>query len=264
MIFTFCQKMLLEQERLETEIKSIQEQIRKLPPGKLVCSHNGNRFKWYQSSGHKQTYTYIPKSNRKLAEQLAVKQYLLLLEKELLKQQKAVASYLTTSSANNNAIEQLFSDSSGYAELLSSYFKPLSQELSDWTNEPYEHNTKYPEQLIHRVSSGIKVRSKSEAMIATLLYINKIPFRYECALQLGDATVFPDFTIRHPHTGQIYYWEHFGMMDNPSYCQKALSKQELYISNKIFPSINLLTTYETKDNPLNTDLVENMLRYYFV
>ena len=59
------------------------------------------------------------------------------------------------------------------------------------------------------------MRSKSEAMIAMSLYVQKIPYRYECELKLGSITLFPDFTIRHPETGEIFYWEHFGMMDKP-------------------------------------------------
>ena len=41
------------------------------------------------------------------------------------------------------------------------------------------------------------MRSKSEAMIAMSLYVQKIPYRYECELKLGSITLFPDFTIRH-------------------------------------------------------------------
>ncbi|MFQ8777759.1 MAG: hypothetical protein ACLR78_10425 [Roseburia sp.] len=63
------------------------------------------------------------------------------------------------------------------------------------------------------------MRSKSEAMIAMLLHLNAIPYRYECALSLGGVTLFPDFTIRHPVTGVLYYWEHFGLMDDPAYAK---------------------------------------------
>ena len=129
---------------------------------------------------------------------------------------------------------------------------------------PFEHNEKNPEQLIHKTISGNFVRSKSEAFIAMLLHINRIPFRYECALQLGETTIFPDFTIRHPETGQIYYWEHFGLMDNPAYCKNAFSKLQLYVSGGIIPTIHLITTYETLENPLSSELVENIVQQYFL
>lgn len=96
------------------------------------------------------------------------------------------------------------------------------------------------------------------------LHNNDIPFRYECSLNLNGITVYPDFTIRHPKTGKFYYWEHFGKMDDPHYVKTTLSKLELYISNDIFPSINLITTYETNNNPLDIEMVENIIQYYFL
>lgn len=96
------------------------------------------------------------------------------------------------------------------------------------------------------------------------LYKYKIPFRYECILQLDDIFIFPDFTIRHPETGEVFYWEHFGMMDNPNYSKKVLSKLQLYISNGIIPSIQLITTYETKENPLSSEVVEKIVEHYFL
>lgn len=97
-----------------------------------------------------------------------------------------------------------------------------------------------------------------------LLHTSKIPFRYECALPLGDVIVYPDFTIRHPRTGQLFYWEHFGMMDNPAYIKNAFSKLQLYTEHGIVPSIQLLTTYETKEHPLDFAAAENLVKLYFL
>ncbi|MBQ7840401.1 MAG: ATPase [Lachnospiraceae bacterium] len=254
--------MLSRQQRLKEKIASIQEKISRLPAGKLICTRNGDRIKWYHSDGH--ILTYLPKKQRKLAEQLAAKKYLTLLAEDLLREQKAIDSYLRHLPTDTGDSDQLLLGGSGYAELLTPFFKTKSQELSDWMNEPYECNEKYPEQLIHKTATGIFVRSKSESMIAMWLYTNGIPFRYECALHLGEITVFPDFTIRHPQTGHVYYWEHFGMMDQSAYCKSAISKMELYTSNKIYPSIQLLTTFETKENPLTSDIVEKMVEHYFL
>ncbi len=127
---------------------------------------------------------------------------------------------------------------------------------------PYDRSPKYPEQLIHKTAAGVMVRSKSEAIIAMLLHTHKIPFRYECALSLNNVTIYPDFTIHHPLTGQIYYWEHFGMMDNPTYSQNTCSKLQLYATNGIYPTIQLITTFETKENPLDSEYVEALIRHF--
>lgn len=129
---------------------------------------------------------------------------------------------------------------------------------------PYQKNMKYPEQLTHRTPSGNIVRSKSEEMIDMCLYTNRIPYRYECALELGEVTLFPDFTILHPETGKLYYWEHFGQADDPAYCRQIFSKLQLYALHGMIPSINLITTYETKENPLNSENIEKIISHYFL
>jgi hypothetical protein len=42
-----------------------------------------------------------------------------------------------------------------------------------------------------------------------------------------------NFTIRHPHTGKIFYWEHFGKMDNESYAKNTIAKLSFYVNHEI-------------------------------
>lgn len=251
-----------EYDRLQTQISHLQTELKKYPDGHLICSKNQSRCKWYQSDGHNKVY--IPKSNRHLAEQLSVKKYLSLLLEDLKNEQRAIEFYLRHHKTNVGRAEKLLTDTSEYQNLLKPYFTPLSQELSDWIHAPYEHNLLYPEQLIHKSISGNFLRSKSEAIIDMLLFVNKIPFRYECSLVLGEVTLYPDFTIRHPHNGTTFYWEHFGLIDNASYSANAFSKLQLYTTHKIYPSIQLITTYETKEHPLTTDTVEKIISDFFL
>lgn len=216
--------MLAEQARLKEQIKDLEKQLRNYPEGKLICTRNNNRYKWYVSDGH--TQTYIPKKNRRYAEQLAAKKYL----------------------------------SSLYEELMQEYLA----ELYNWMHAPYDSNNNFPEQQIHKTLSGNMVRSKSEALIDMALFTNKIPFRYECVLHLGEAVIYPDFTIRHPKTGVIFYWEHFGLMDDPIYCKNACTKLHLYATHNIIPTHQLITTYETKAKPLTSDVIEHIIRNYFI
>ena len=240
----------------------MQEQLDQLPEGKLICAHGRNCFKWYVSDGkHK---TYLPKKERAFAEQLAFKKYLSLQLQDLLCQKKALEAYLKQDFSKMGAAERLLKEHSGYQELLHSHFKPKSQTYSEWAARPYECNTSYPEHLIHKTSAGFSVRSKSESMITHFLYSHQIPFRYECALHLGTATIYPDFTILHPTTGETYYWEHFGKMDDPIYANNACSKLQLYQSYQIIPTIRLIITYETKQSPLCYEQIEMIAKYYFL
>lgn len=255
------QRILNESQRLKEQINAIQHQIKELPDGNLICTRDGKYHKWYQSDGH--TQTYIPKKNRQLAEQLAAKKYLSLLSEDLLHEKKALDFYLRHHSSTPNQADSLLANNPEYQELLMPLFTPLSQELLNWQNAPYITNPNYSAQLSIKTCSKNLVRSKSEALIDMALFTKGIPFRYECALQLNNITLYPDFTIRHPQTGKTYYWEHFGLMDKPAYCEKVSSKLQLYISNGIIPSIDLITTYETKENPLSPETVERIIEFYF-
>lgn len=228
----------------------------------MFCSHNGKYTKWYYRNEKRQIY--IPKSNRPLAEALAAKKYLQLRLQDLITEKASIDSYLKNHKSNPLTSDQFLMNSPEYQELLSSFFTPTSLEISAWLNSPFEKNLRFPEQIIHRTISGIYVRSKSEALIATLLYTHKIPFRYECALHLGELTFYPDFTIMHPITHKIYYWEHFGLMDDSQYCQKTFSKLEFYASHDILPSHQLITTFENKTNPLDSEYVNSLIEHYFL
>lgn len=255
------EKIKKEHLRLQKQIKTVQDTIDTMPEGKLICCHQGTHCKWYLSDGH--TKTYIPKSNRSLAEQLAAKKYLSTLNKDMKKELKALEFYLRHYDRSPSKAYQLLTEPSGYLELLSPYFQPLSQELDKWASASFPKNPAHPEHLIHKTVSGHLVRSKSEAMIDLFLSSNHIPFRYECKLSLDEQILYPDFTIRHPHTGEYIYWEHFGLMDDPVYCQNVGSKISLYSSHGIIPSIHLITTYETQNHPLSTETIQNIINHYF-
>lgn len=259
-VFTIYEQMCLESKRLDEQINSLHTQIESLPKGKIICTPNGKGYKWYRSDGHKSVY--IPKSQRNLAEQLAIKKYLQQIENDCIQEKIAIDFYLRHHSPST--VEDMLINKPGYQELLSPYFKPQSQIIEDWINAPFEQNPKYPEKKIHKTSSGNVVRSKSEALIDMVLYTNKIPFRYECALQLDGFVIYPDFTIMHPKTGKIVYWEHFGRMDDPKYNRNIGDRIQSYINNGIIPGIDLITTYETSECPLTVQDIERVVKEHFL
>ena len=133
-----------------------------------------------------------------------------------------------------------------------------------WQSDRYERCKKHEDALVIKGTQGKMLRSKSEAIIDRMLYKNGILFRYEEKLILKGITIYPDFVIRHPKTGEYYYWEHFGMMDEEEYRNHACEKIKLYCDNGIIPSINLIATYETKDHPLSIEQVEKIITEYFL
>lgn len=99
------------------------------------------------------------------------------------------------------------------------------------------------------------VRSKSEAIIANMLFQYGINFKYEEPLYAPDGSMYiPDFTVT--FRGETYYWEHVGMLNNAKYKYHWENKLQWY--NKHFKD-KLLITYES-DN-LSID-AKNIIEKY--
>jgi len=181
----------------------------------------------------------------------------------LFHEKEAIQAYLNHCYKFPKQADKLLEENSKFREMIFSQMNSLEQELLDWQKSPYEKNSNYPEQLIHKTISGHFVRSKSEALIDMTLTKYGIPFRYECALELGNRVIYPDFTLRHPRTGKTLYWEHFGLMDDLNYCHNTSMKMQLYSVNGIIPSIDLIMTFETREHPLYIEQVETIVEQYF-
>ena len=102
---------------------------------------------------------------------------------------------------------------------------------------PVEIDGRYLEVgLIHRTRKGHAVRSKSEVIIADLLYSEHIDYQYEQPLDMPDGSRrLPDFTITDDTTGTTYYWEHLGMLQRPSYQRQWKAKLAWYKNHDILP-----------------------------
>ena len=243
---------------VEQEIQKLQKKLERYPEGKISCLKNGKYVKWYHVTEEKRKY--IPKSDIKFAKKLVEKQYIQAKLEDAIMEQKALSKYMKTVNGYEPK-EELFFQNLFYGEIVSE--KIHKTDMSAWANADYQRNPFHPEMLKYESISGNILRSKSELIIDQLLFMYQIPYRYECKLELGEATLYPDFTILHPRTGKIYYWEHFGIMDSQKYSQKAFRKLELYCENGYVPTVNLLTTFETLDVPLDAIKVETMIKQYF-
>lgn len=83
---------------------------------------------------------------------------------------------------------------------------------------------------IHRSLMGQMLRSKSEVIVADLLFKHGLQPWYEKPLFGRDESQYlPDFTIA--YAGRTYYWEHLGMLEKPQYLAKWQIKQQWYIDN---------------------------------
>ncbi|MFV0598526.1 MAG: hypothetical protein ACK5M0_02215, partial [Bacteroidales bacterium] len=95
---------------------------------------------------------------------------------------------------------------------------------------------------IHKTESGIWVRSKSEVIIANILYRSGIDFQYEEKLYYNsNQWKEPDFTIR--HNGKTWYWEHLGLLGDEQYNENWQEKKQIFKDLGIFDFV--ITTKES-------------------
>ena len=131
--------------------------------------------------------------------------------------------------------------------------------LNEWSNARYKRNPYKTENRIHSTKSGIYVRSKSEALIADVLSDYGIIFRNDCKEMFGILARYPDFHLIRTKDRRLFIWEHFGLLDNPDYVLKCFEKIDLYAEYGYHVGINLIITWETRDNPLTRNRVVEIL-----
>lgn len=271
-------------KRIETEIKRQNEHMdfyRNLASNKeeliLKCKNvkGRNRQFFYRKKGDKKA-KYIGRKDRDFVMEIfstalciktagIIERNILLLKRAVngLKPYDPVSVMEGLPSAYKEAAEEYLLDIEPFET------PPCEMDLIDPatpSENPYKRDElKYP------VSNGIKVRSKSEALICEYLLAANLIIRYEKALDLvytytdeagfkhnGTERVYPDFTIYLPD-GTVIYWEHEGKMDDESYRKRNLHKMMLYYRNGIYMPTNLIITMEGDGKIFDTDAVQRII-----
>ncbi len=250
---------LLDNEMIWTRetINKVNAMLKNAPPGELRVIRHHTNYQYYHSLPGQRNY--ISKKNPELAIKLAQKEYdEIVLAKALVAQEQVDALWHTLEIDYDEIINQFSEEKK---KLIKPYFPSNDEFIKQWERMSYDSkpiDESTPELFSN---NGEQVRSKSEKIIADKLAEMGIPYRYEAPLFLGTmGIVYPDFTLLKVCTREEIYWEHLGMMDDPSYVHKALNKINTYIRNGYIPGKNLLLTFESKAIPLNMRNVESQLR----
>lgn len=229
--------------------------------GKLRISCHGKRIQYYWRSGPKDVNgTYL--KDIYVAQKLAQKEYdtqiIRLAEKEIVVIDKFLGNY-----PKINSEEYYTTLHPERRKLLNPIIETEEQFVERWRSFNFkgkDFSQEIPELYSAR---GERVRSKSELIIADFLEREGIPYRYECPLYLnGFGNIYPDFTVLNVRTRKEMYWEHFGMMDNPTYAEKAIQKIATYEKNQYFQGERLIFTYETQNIPLNQKTLKMLVEHY--
>ena len=124
--------------------------------------------------------------------------------------------------------------------------------------------------LIHRTARGEAVRSKSEVIIANLLSDRGIDYRYEEPLEFDGIAKYPDFTIEDDDTGERYYWEHLGLLQDTGYRRRWEEKENWYRAHGIYPQEEgggpagtLITTRDSVEGGFDSEAVSRLVEELF-
>lgn len=128
-------------------------------------------------------------------------------------------------------------------------------DLQEWGSAKYDKNTKYPDRLIHRTLKGERVRSKSEVIIADILFLKGVEYHYEENLTLGKETIAPDFKVAVASQRRFRRIEHFGMLSSSKYLEDCLWKLRLYFSHKFVPWDDIIFTFEAQDGGIDAQTI---------
>lgn len=259
-------------EQLKEKVKEMdklilkaEKSLKKAPEGRLVLSKSNGVTQYYHKteSGQKKG-KYISCKNRRLISALAQKDYDLRFLKEIEEQKKQIcrAMELLPDTEGKDIYSEL---SETRKALVTPYILTDEQYIEQWMDVQYMGKEFADDVPVIMTERGERVRSKSEKILADKLFSMGIPYRYEYPVKLKRyGTVYPDFTLLNVRERKEIYMEHFGMMDNPEYSEKAVQKLEDYARNGIYMGKNLLVTFETLHKPLDMKIVEKMLKEFIL
>lgn len=255
--------LLKKVKELDHLIIKAEKSLKKAPEGALVLSKSNGTVQYYHKTERKQKKgKYISCENRSLIIALAQKDYDLRFLKVIKEQKNKLCKAIKLLSDIN--LTKTYSELSEVRKkLVKPHILTDEQYVEQWSNVQYEGKPFFDDTPVIMTERGERVRSKSEKILADKFFSMGIPYRYEYPLKLkGYGTVYPDFTLLNVRTREEVYLEHFGMMDNPEYAQKAIQKIYNYAKNEIYIGKKLLVTFETLQNQLDMKVAEQMLKEF--
>lgn len=248
------------------ELKGIladcRRQLRELPEGRLRIAVKPSGPQYYLSGGEKEIY--LQARDRALAEDLAQRRYCEKVVRLAEKEQKQLESLLDV--CQRDLLAEVWKEMNPLRRALVRPFDVPDEEYARvWSEEKYVGKEIEDIERSFLTERGEQVRSKSEKIIADMLASRGVPYHYEKPLNIpGWNTIFPDFQVLNVRTREEFFWEHFGMMDNPDYARKFTKKLRVYERGGIYFGRNLLCTFETSVDPLDPHTVDGLIRKFLL
>lgn len=140
------------------------------------------------------------------------------------------------------------------------YYVPITlsdrEYINKWGEENYPTKGFLQGDVLFETSFGLRVRSKSEILIAEALKKRQVPFRYEFPVKIKNRIFYPDFFCLNVRTRRVFIWEHFGLIDDADYRSGTFEKMAAYEESGYVIGKNLIVTAEEARHPLNAKTID--------
>lgn len=237
--------------------------VAKAPEGTLkIHIHNGNP-RYCMKTNESKSEIYLPNEDYAKALSLAQKSY----DKKVL---MAARAELKSLERINGFYEKAVLPEACYpalSPLRMKLVKPVvltdEQYIDKWKKEHPPRATRKPE-TVYVTQKGDKVRSRVEILISDRLFTAGLTYQYETPLAINGLVYHPDFCVLNLRQRKTFWWEHFGMMDDPDYLEDAILKLNRYAQNGIIIGRNLIATFETIANPFNTSQIDQLIQAFLI
>lgn len=265
--------IIAELNKLEADLQRLQSYLKAKEelsiPGSLSCTDRDSYIE-YKHLLEDGTAKYLRKDESQLITSLAKKKHyqkmLEAAEREVVQIEKCI-SVLQSGKCISDIDDVYPSLHKGIRSLVGPFTITDDGYASKWLKD-WRRARSQKRQITGALETqqGDKVKSKSEVIIADRLDAAGVPYVYEVSLGLdkGESIRYPDFLVLNKRTRKQYIWEHFGMMDNSSYCVESQIKLEEYARNGYFPGKNLIITYESQNRPLSTRYVDQLIKEFLI
>lgn len=239
--------------------------------GRLRCEMSKGKYPQYyiMDSEFCETHPngrYLRRDEIQLAKALAQQEYDRKILKEINKREREINLLLSVNEEPLANIRDVYRRMPLAKQILIEPYVLTDEEyVEKWICSHEGNQNSYPINSGILTERGELVRTKSEKILADKLFLRNVPYIYEPECRFDDASVvFPDFVALNVRTKEEFYLEHFGMMDTPEYCKRALEKIDLYEENEIMLGEKLLATFESNLKPINPKQIDLLIDRYLV
>lgn len=254
------QQQLNSIEKYLQQLETRKRKYKNAPVGNIRVSYNGGRPQYLFKGPNDKNEHYVVKQDYEKLKVHIQYDYEAKLFKCLKASQRRISRFLA--SYDDKVVQHAYDRlCDGRKRMIDPIEIPDEEYIRQWLASHPGSKNPYPAENSFLTDRGESVRSKSEKIIADLLYRLKIPYQYESSLILdGKYIVYPDFMMLDVKKRRTVYLEHFGLLSDSVYALKALKRIGVYEKNGIIAGDNFIISLESGESPLDIKLLEKIIR----